>query len=152
MVSISVNGKTVVMHSAPDTPLLWVLRCEHQLTGTKFGCGIGVCGACTVLLDNTARPACQIPISTILKSRVVTIEGLDSTEARALKKAWIECDVVQCGYCQSAQLIAATALLYCHRHPTDSDVDEAMRDIACRCGTFPRIRKAIHQAARSLRP
>ncbi|MFM0557102.1 (2Fe-2S)-binding protein [Paraburkholderia sediminicola] len=152
MVSICVNGKTVVMHSSPDTPLLWVLRCEHKLTGTKFGCGIGVCGACTVLLDNNAKPACQIPISTIHNARVVTIEGLDSTEARALKKAWIECDVVQCGYCQSAQLIAATALLYCHRHPTDSDIDDAMNGIACRCGTFPRIRKAIHQAALSLRP
>src|ERR1700730_13765191 len=98
MVSISVNGKTVVMHSAPDTPLLWVLRCEHQLTGTKFGCGIGVCGACTVLLDNTARPACQIPISTILKSRVVTIEGLDSTEARAWKITRWEFEGGQFGY------------------------------------------------------
>ena len=140
------------MHSAPDTPLLWALRCERKLTGTKFGCGVGVCGACTVLLDGMAEPSCQIPLATIHNAHVVTIEGLDSPEARALKKAWIECDVVQCGYCQSAQLIAATALLYCHRHPSDADIDDAMKGIACRCGTFPRIRKAIHQAAQSLPP
>jgi isoquinoline 1-oxidoreductase subunit alpha len=152
MVSININGRTVIMHSAPDTPLLWALRCEHKLTGTKFGCGIGVCGACTVLLDNVAKQACQTPLATIHNARVVTIEGLDGPEARALKKAWIACDVVQCGYCQSAQLIAATALLYHIRHPADSDIDEAMKDIACRCGTFPRIRKAIHEAAQSLRP
>ena len=154
MVSVRINGKTVVMHSAPETPLLWALRCELEpkLTGTKFGCGIGVCGACTVLIDNIPFQACQIPICAIDKAEVVTIEGLDTPEARALKKAWIECDVVQCGYCQSAQLVAATALLYCHRHPADCDIDEAMKGIACRCGTFPRIRKAIHQAAQSLHP
>ncbi|MFD1559884.1 (2Fe-2S)-binding protein [Paraburkholderia silviterrae] len=152
MVSVSINGRTVVLHSPADTPLLWALRCEHKLTGTKFGCGIGVCGACTVLLDNVAKPSCQTALSAIDNARVVTIEGLDSPEARALKKAWLEYDVVQCGYCQSAQLIAATALLYRHRHPTDADIDEAMKGIACRCGTFPRIRKAVHAAALSLGP
>lgn len=141
------------MHAAADTPLLWALRCEPELNlrGTKFGCGIGVCGACTVLVDKVAKQACQIPLCTIHQAHIVTIEGLESPEALALKKAWIECDVVQCGYCQSAQLVAATALLYSRRHPTDDDIDLAMKGIACRCGTFPRIRKAIHQAAQSLR-
>lgn len=120
------------------------------MTGTKYGCGIGVCGACTVLLNGEAKPACQAPVKTLQDVSVTTIEGLDSAEARALKKAWIECDVVQCGYCQSAQLIAASALLAHNPHPDDCAINEAMKHIACRCGTFPRIRKAIHQAAESL--
>jgi isoquinoline 1-oxidoreductase subunit alpha len=127
-----------------------VLRCEHKLTGTKFGCGIGVCGACTVLFNDVATPSCQIPISKIRGGEIVTIEGLRSAEARALQRAWLDCDVVQCGYCQSAQLVAATALLQHCRHPSDCDIDDAMKNILCRCGTFPRMRRAIHQAARTL--
>ncbi|MCA3184985.1 MULTISPECIES: 2Fe-2S iron-sulfur cluster-binding protein [unclassified Cupriavidus] len=147
MVSVRLNGKTVDLKSAPDTPLLWALRCEQRLTGTKFGCGIGVCGACTVLLDNRATPSCQLPLKDLRGARITTIEGLQGPVARALRAAWIEFDVVQCGYCQSAQLIAAAALLTRCVAPTEAQIDTAMRDIACRCGTFPRIRKAIHKAA-----
>lgn len=153
MVPVRINGATVEIRSEPDTPLLWVLRCELRLTGTKFGCGIGVCGACTVLLNKDARPACQAPVGTLGQVQVTTIEGLegfDATVARALRDAWTEFDVVQCGYCQSAQLMAAAALLMRVRNPGDPEIDEAMKDIACRCGTFPRIRKAIKAAAKKL--
>ncbi|GJG98658.1 (2Fe-2S)-binding protein [Cupriavidus pauculus] len=147
MVSVRLNGKTVDLKSAPDTPLLWVLRCEQRLTGTKFGCGIGVCGACTVLLDNRAAQSCQLVLKDLRDARITTIEGLQGATAQALRAAWIEFDVVQCGYCQSAQLIAAAALLARCPAPTDAQIDAAMGDIACRCGTFPRIRKAIRKAA-----
>ncbi|MGU7782825.1 (2Fe-2S)-binding protein [Burkholderia sp. PU8-34] len=150
MVSVRINGETARLDSEPDTPLLWVIRCERKLTGTKFGCGVGICGACTVLLNDQAVPACQLPVGTLDGARITTVEGLDSVEARALKDAWIAVDVVQCGYCQSAQLVAATALLMRHPRPDDKQINEAMKNIACRCGTFPRIRKAIHKAAESL--
>ncbi|TCW84339.1 isoquinoline 1-oxidoreductase [Burkholderia sp. SRS-46] len=150
MVSVRINGETARIRSEPDTPLLWVIRCERKLTGTKFGCGVGICGACTVLLNDQPVPACQIPVGTLDGAHVTTIEGLDSVEARALKDAWLACDVVQCGYCQSAQLVVAAALLSRCPHPDDRQIDDAMKDIACRCGTFPRLRKAIHLAAKSL--
>jgi len=151
MVQVTLNGKTVTVNSAPDTPLLWVLRCELGLTGTKFGCGVGICGACTVLVGKEPKPACRELVKGINNARVTTIEGLDGPVADALRKAWIACDVVQCGYCQSAQLIAAAALLTRRRAPSDADINAAMKDIACRCGTFPRIRRAIHMAASALR-
>ncbi len=128
-----------------------MIRCERKLTGTKFGCGIGVCGACTVLKNrDEAVQSCQIPVGTLNGAPVTTIEGLDSVEARALQAAWLADDVVQCGYCQSAQLVTATALLMQCPHPSDRQIDDAMKGIACRCGTFPRIRKAIHRAAAAL--
>lgn len=151
MVQITVNGKTVTVQSAPETPLLWVLRCELGLTGTKFGCGIKYCGACTVLVGNHPQTTCQEPVGKLRGSSVTTIEGLQGKVADALRKAWIDCDVVQCGYCQSAQLIAAAALLQANKSPSDLDIDQAMKEISCRCGTFPRIRRAIHQAATALR-
>ncbi|KVV04108.1 (2Fe-2S)-binding protein [Burkholderia ubonensis] len=150
MVSVRINGETAHVDSEPDTPLLWVIRCERKLTGTKFGCGVGICGACTVLLNDQAVPACQIPVGTLNGARITTVEGLDSAEARALKDAWLAVDVVQCGYCQSSQLVAATALLMRCPRPDDRQIDEAMKNIACRCGTFPRIREAIHKAVESL--
>ncbi|RZT36618.1 (2Fe-2S)-binding protein [Cupriavidus agavae] len=151
MVQLTVNGKPVTVSAAPETPLLWVLRCELGLTGTKFGCGIGVCGACTVLVGKEIRQACREPVKTLAAARVTTIEGLSGPIADALRRAWTDCDVVQCGYCQSAQLIAAAALLTRRRAPSDAEIDAAMKDIACRCGTFPRIRRAIHMAAAALR-
>jgi isoquinoline 1-oxidoreductase alpha subunit len=127
-----------------------VIRCERKLTGTKFGCGVGICGACTVLMNDQAVPSCQLPVGTLNGAHITTIEGLDSAEARALRAAWLDDDVVQCGYCQSAQLVAATALLSRCPRPDDSQIDDAMKSITCRCGTFTRIRKAIHKAATSL--
>jgi len=150
MVQLTINNKTVDIHSPPETPLLWVLRCERHLTGTKFGCGIGVCGACTVLMNGKAQQSCQLTVGSLHGARITTIEGLDGPVARALREAWIELDVVQCGYCQSAQLIAADALLSRCPAPTTAQINDAMRDIACRCGTFPRILKAIRRAADTL--
>lgn len=150
MSSVMINGQQRNITSAPDTPLLWVLRCELKLTGTKFGCGIGVCGACTVLVDGAARQACQCPVKTLANSNVTTIEGLNSREAEALRAAWIERDVVQCGYCQSGQLVAATALLMCTQNPGEDEIKSALSNILCRCGTYPRILIAIKDAVRSL--
>ena len=151
VVRVTVNGKIVDVGSAPETPLLWVLRCELGLTGTKFGCGIGVCGACTVFVGKEAKPACREAIKQLHGVSVTTIEGLHGPVADALRRAWTDCDVVQCGYCQSAQLIAAAALLARRKSPSDADIDAAMKDIVCRCGTYTRIRRAIHQAAAALR-
>lgn len=152
MLSLSINDKTVSVQSDPNTPLLWVLRCELGLTGTKYGCGIGVCRACTVQLNGTADVACMNPISRLATTRIVTIEGLRGAQAQALKAAWLDLDVVQCGYCQSAQLMAASALLSKIPKPSDADIDQHMSGIVCRCGTYPRIRAAIHQAAGHARP
>ncbi|MGF6532298.1 isoquinoline 1-oxidoreductase alpha subunit [Paraburkholderia sp. GAS206C] len=148
MLTLDINGKKVMVKSDPATPLLWVLRCELGMTGTKFGCGIGVCGACTVHLDGAAQVSCQAVISTLGDSRITTIEGLGGAEAVALKAAWSNIDVVQCGYCQSAQLMAASALLKQKPTPSDKDINDAMSNVVCRCGTYPRIRAAIHEAAR----
>ena len=147
MTSLTINRKHVEVQSEPDTPLLWVLRGELQLTGTKFGCGMALCGACTVHLDGEPVRACVTPISTVGSREVTTIEGLTGPQVAALKSAWTEVDVVQCGYCQSGQLMTAAALLRQIPKPTDADIDAAMSGTLCRCGTYPRIRAAIHRAA-----
>jgi isoquinoline 1-oxidoreductase subunit alpha len=148
MLTLNINGRQVEVKSDPTTPLLWVLRCELGMTGTKFGCGIGVCGACTVHLDGAAEVSCQPFVGDLRGRRITTIEGLEGPEARALRAAWSEIDVVQCGYCQSAQLMAAAALLKAKARPSDQDINDAMSNVVCRCGTYPRIRAAIHEAAR----
>jgi isoquinoline 1-oxidoreductase alpha subunit len=146
--SITVNGKVHSIDVDEDTPLLWVLRDTLGLTGTKFGCGMAMCGACTVHLDGQPVRSCSIPVSAVT-GRVTTIEGLSGREARAVQAAWIERDVPQCGYCQSGQVMAAVALLRRSAKPTDSDIDTAMTNI-CRCATYLRIRAAIHEAAGTL--
>jgi len=147
MSSVIVNGSVMKVEADPQTPLLWILRCELKMTGTKFGCGVGICGACTVHLDGKAALACQTKISQVGTQKVTTIEGLRGEVAERVKAAWIDLDVVQCGYCQSAQLMAASALLAQKPKPTDADIDTFLSGIVCRCGTYPRIRAAIHQAA-----
>lgn len=151
--SLNINGRAVAVRADPDMPLLWVLRCELGMTGTKFGCGVGICGACTIHLDGAACLACQTTMSCVSSTqKITTIEGVQGAEAQALKAAWIDLDVVQCGYCQSAQLMAACALLKRKPNPSDADIDAAMSNIVCRCGTYPRVRAAIHQAAAKRRP
>ncbi|MGE3525475.1 MAG: (2Fe-2S)-binding protein [Gemmatimonadales bacterium] len=147
MIEITINGKRVRAESTPDTPLLWVLRDELQLTGTKFGCGIGQCGACTVHLEGQAIRSCQTPVSAVEGRKITTIEGLSKNGDHPVQKAWIEEQVPQCGYCQSGQIMAAAALLAQNRKPTDQDIDAAMQGNVCRCGTYQRIRKAVHRAA-----
>jgi isoquinoline 1-oxidoreductase alpha subunit len=148
-ISFTVNGKRETVNVAPDTPLLWVLRDTLGMTGTKFGCGIAQCGACTVHLDGVATRTCVLPISAVANKRVTTIEGLSKNRAHPVQRAWIAEDVPQCGYCQSGQIMAAAALLAKKPHPTDADIDEAMTNI-CRCGTYQRIRAAIHRAAQGV--
>ncbi|MBP0590596.1 (2Fe-2S)-binding protein [Paraburkholderia sp. LEh10] len=143
---LNINGKTVEVHSDPATPLLWVLRCELKMTGTKFGCGVGICGACTVHVGKEAKRSCQEKLSAIGAQSITTIEGLQGPHVRALKEAWARIDVVQCGYCQSAQLMAASALIQRNPNPSSKDIDCALRGIICRCGTYPRIRQAILEA------
>ena len=147
--SLSINGKIMSVEADDDTPLLWVLRDNLNLVGTKFGCGVAQCGACTVDLDGEAMRSCVLPVSAVGKRKVVTIEGLSEDGNHPLQKAWEELDVSQCGYCQSGQLMAASALLKSTPEPTDEQIDEAMTNI-CRCGTQVRIRKAIHLAAKKL--
>jgi isoquinoline 1-oxidoreductase alpha subunit len=144
---LKINGKPVQVQSEPDTPLLWMLRGELHLTGTKFGCGMALCGACTVHLDAEPVRSCVTPIAAVGTRDITTIEGLQGGEAEALKTAWTALDVVQCGYCQSGQLMSACALLQKIPHPSDADIDAAMAGNICRCGTYPRIRAAIHAAA-----
>jgi len=151
MIELNVNGKATRIDADPSTPLLWALRDALGLTGTKFGCGIAACGACTVHIDGQPRRACVTPISTVAGARIVTIEGIEGERiGRAVQDAWVRNDVVQCGYCQSGQVMAATALLQQKKNPSDRDIDEAMSGIACRCGTYVRIRAAIKDAAKSL--
>ena len=145
-VALTVNGKAVQVEAEPDTPLLWVIREHLKLTGTKFGCGIAQCGACTVHLDGEPVRSCSMPVSAAAGKRVVTIEGLSRDSSHPVQKAWLELDVPQCGYCQSWQIMAAAALLAKNPQPTDKDIDEAMTNI-CRCGTYQRIRAAVHLAA-----
>jgi isoquinoline 1-oxidoreductase alpha subunit len=145
-IAFTVNGKRQSVDVAPDTPLLWVLRDNLGLTGTKFGCGIAQCGSCTVHLDGAPTRSCVIPISTVEGKRVTTIEGLSRDRSHPVQQAWIAEDVPQCGYCQSGQIMAAVALLDKTPKPTDADIDAAMTNI-CRCGTYQRIRAAIHRAA-----
>jgi isoquinoline 1-oxidoreductase alpha subunit len=146
-VSLFINGKRRTVNADAAMPLLWVLRDVVGLTGTKFGCGIAQCGACTVHLDGVAVRSCSVPLSAAAGKRVTTIEGLSPDRSHALQRAWLELDVPQCGYCQSGQLMSAAALLAKTPHPSDEDIDEAMNGNICRCGTYQRIRAAIHRAA-----
>jgi isoquinoline 1-oxidoreductase subunit alpha len=148
--TVRINGSTHQVEAEDDTPLLWVLRDILGMTGTKFGCGVALCGACTVIIDGTPRRSCITPISSVGNSTVTTIEGIDATpQGRALQRAWLDLNVVQCGYCQSGQLMSAAALLMAAPKPSDSEIDAAMSGNVCRCGTYQRIRAAIHQAAAS---
>ena len=150
MSTLTVNGKAIEIQAEADTPLLWVLRGELQLTGTKYGCGMALCGACTVHLDGVPVRGCVTPLSAVGTRELTTIEGLAGREADAVRAAWIALDVVQCGYCQSGQVMAAAALLKLNPKPTDTDIDAALSGNICRCGTSPRIRAAVHDAARRL--
>jgi aerobic-type carbon monoxide dehydrogenase small subunit (CoxS/CutS family) len=156
-IGFTVNGKDVSVSAEPDTPLLWVLREDLALTGTKFGCGIAACGACSVHVDGELTRSCSVPVSEIAGKAVTTIEGLKAEDGtfHAVQQAWIEAQVPQCGYCQSGQIMAAVALIERTGSPSDAQIDEAMTNI-CRCGTYPRIRKAIHaatgQAAKAAKP
>lgn len=146
--NLTVNGKKYTVDADPDTPLLWVIRDYVGLKGTKFGCGMALCGACTVHLDGQPIRSCSTPVSTVkTTNKITTIEGISSNTDHAVQKAWIEAQVPQCGYCQSGQIMSAVALLKTNPNPSDSDIDEAMSGNICRCGTYPRIRKAIHHAA-----
>ncbi|HEV8660655.1 MAG TPA: (2Fe-2S)-binding protein [Thermoanaerobaculia bacterium] len=144
---LTVNGKPRTVSAAPDTPLLWVLRDEFGLTGTKFGCGMGLCGACTVLSNGEAIRSCSTAISDVKGKKIVTIEGLSPNGDHPLQKAWMNENVAQCGYCQVGQIMSAAALLAKKPKPSDEDIDAAMEGNICRCGTYQRIRKAIHRAA-----
>ncbi len=146
-IALYVNGIQQKIDSPPDTPLLWALRDELNLTGTKFGCGASLCGACTVLIEGVPSRSCQRPVSTLSGQEIQTIEGLHSKEATAIRQAWTELNVVQCGWCQSGQIVSATALLKKNSTPSALQIDQAMRGNLCRCGTYPRIKKAIHLAA-----
>jgi isoquinoline 1-oxidoreductase alpha subunit len=148
MISLRVNRKDHTVNDSPDTPLLWVLRESLGLTGTKFGCGMALCGACTVHLDGEAVRSCVTPVARAAGKEVTTIEGLPPEIGRPLQDAWITQDVPQCGYCQSGQIMAAAVLLRECPRPTDADIDDAMTGNICRCGTYQRIRQAIHLAAR----
>jgi isoquinoline 1-oxidoreductase alpha subunit len=149
MVKLNVNGKTVDVNADGDMPLLWVLREQLGLTGTKYGCGIAQCGACSVHIDGEVQRSCSIPINSLKSTdKIITIEGLSSNGDHPVQKAWFALDVPQCGYCQSGQIMAAAALLQTKPRPTDADIDEAMTNV-CRCGTYQRIRVAVHQAAGS---
>lgn len=147
MFQVTVNGERRTVDVDPDTPLLWVLRDELQMTGTKFGCGIAACGACTVHMDGSPVRSCQMPIEAVGDSQITTIEGVDTKAAKAVQTAWVELQVPQCGYCQSGQIMSATSLLTETPKPTDDDIDAAMYGNACRCATYVRIRKAIHRAS-----
>ena len=147
MMKLTVNGKTHDLDVEGDTPLLWVIRDEVGLTGTKFGCGIGACGACTVLLEGEPTRSCVLPMSAVAGRSITTIEGLSADKSHPVQKAWIAESVPQCGYCQSGMILTAAALLKRKANPTDTEIDSAMTNI-CRCGTYDRVRKAIHRAAR----
>ena len=150
VVSLNVNGHSHRVDADAQTPLLWVLRDEIGLTGTKFGCGVAQCGACTVHVDGQAMRSCVTPVSAIAGRKVTTIEGLSSRAAKAVQKAWVDLDVVQCGYCQSGQIMSATVLLEQNPKPSDQDIDQAMAGNICRCATYVRIRAAIHAASAQL--
>ncbi|MFN3494307.1 MAG: (2Fe-2S)-binding protein [Hydrogenophaga sp.] len=150
---LRLNGQTLQVSAEPDTPLLWLLRGELQLTGTKFGCGMALCGACTVHLDGVPTRSCVTPLSAVGNQEVTTIEGVSERNARvaeAVRAAWLEVDVVQCGYCQSGQIMTAVGLLSTTPQPSDADIDAAMSGVLCRCGTYPRIRAAVVRAAEQL--
>ena len=150
MTTLTINGQTVTVNAEPDTPLLWVLRADLRLTGTKFGCGMALCGACTVHADGQPIRACVTPVSAVAGQAITTIEGITGPEIAALRAAWTAVDVVQCGYCQGGQLMSACALLKSNPRPDEAAIDAAMSGNLCRCGTYPRIRAAIQLAARRL--
>ena len=152
MISLKVNGKRYRVEVAPDTPLLWVIRESLGLTGTKFGCGISVCGACTVHINGEAVRSCVTPVSAVVGKEIVTIEGLSARGRHPVQQAWFEDDVPQCGYCHSGQIMSAAALLARNPKPSDADIDEAMSGNLCRCGTYQRIRRAIHRASGMMAP
>jgi aerobic-type carbon monoxide dehydrogenase small subunit (CoxS/CutS family) len=151
MITLNVNGRTRQVDVEPDTPLLWALRDGLHLTGTKYGCGIAQCGACTVHLDGQPVRACVTPVSAVGGRAITTIEGLHPTADHPLQHAWVEAQVPQCGYCQSGQIMSAAALLARNPRPTDRDIDDAMAGNICRCGTYQRIRRAIHRAGSAMR-
>ena len=144
---LNVNGREIDVEAASDTPLLWVLRDHLGMTGTKYGCGMALCGACTVHVDGVATRSCVLPLAAVEGRRIATIESLSADRSHPVQQAWLELDVPQCGYCQSGQIMSAAALLAGNPSPTDEDIDAAMSGNICRCGTYPRIRKAIHRAA-----
>jgi isoquinoline 1-oxidoreductase subunit alpha len=151
MIKLTVNGKTHQVDVDPDTPLLWALRDTLHLTGTKYGCGQALCGACTVHVDGTPMRSCSVPVSSVVGRQISTIEAVDSGRVgQAVQAAWRKLDVVQCGYCQSGQIMSAVALLSENRRPSDADIDAAMSGNLCRCATYVRIRAAIHEAAGTL--
>ncbi|MFD1341969.1 (2Fe-2S)-binding protein [Litorisediminicola beolgyonensis] len=150
MAKFTVNGEEVTVDVEADTPLLWALRDELRLTGTKFGCGIAQCGACTVMVDGMPRRSCVTPVGQVEGSDIETIEGVSGPEAEAVQAAWVDIDVPQCGWCQSGQVMSATALLRMVPKPSDEDIDNAMAGNICRCATYVRIRNAIHNAADTL--
>ena len=152
MARITVNDNTLDVDASPDTPLLWVLRDHLAMTGTKYGCGMALCGACTVHLDGAAVRSCVLPLGSLEGRHITTIEGLSHGRSHAVQRAWIELDVPQCGYCQSGQIMSAAALLAAKPDPSDAEIDAAMAGNLCRCGTYPRIRKAIHRAAQLFTP
>ena len=147
MIKLQVNGKRHELEMDPDTPLLWALRDELQLTGTKYGCGIAQCGACIVLIDGQPVRSCITPLASVANKKITTIEGLSVDRSHPVQQAWIDTEVPQCGYCQSGQILAAAALLASNPKPEDADIDAAMSGVLCRCGTYPRIRQAIKKIA-----
>ncbi len=147
MISLLINNQTYQIDADPEMPLLWAIRDLVELTGTKFGCGIAVCGACSVLIDGKRSYSCTYPVGDAMGKKITTIEGLTDKAGLAIQQAWIELQVPQCGYCQSGQIISATVLLKTKSDPTDADIDMAMQGNLCRCGTYQRIRAAIHRAA-----
>lgn len=146
-ITLNVNGKKVTIDVDPATPVLWVLREHLQLVGTKYGCGVAQCGACTILLDNVAVRSCMLPVSAVAQKNITSIEGLSANGDHPVQKAWIEKDVAQCGYCQTGQIMSAVALLRSNPNPTDAQIDAAMSGNICRCGTYLRIKEAIKAAA-----
>jgi isoquinoline 1-oxidoreductase subunit alpha len=150
MLTLKINGKDTTTDAEPEMPLLWLLRGELKMTGSKFGCGMALCGACTVHVDGEPTRGCVTPIAAVVGKQVTTIEGLQGKEADAVRAAWLKVDVVQCGYCQGGQIMAAAALLKKNPKPSDTEIDTAMDGNLCRCGTYPRIRAAIAQAAATL--
>ena len=150
-ISFNLNGSAVSVQSEPDTPLLWVIRDEIGLTGTKFGCGKAQCGSCTVHVNGSAVRACQTPVSSVSGKKVATVESLSADNSHPLQKAWIKHQVPQCGYCQSGQLMSAAALLSKNKNPSDGDIDAAMAGNLCRCGTYNRVRSAVKDAAAEMR-
>jgi isoquinoline 1-oxidoreductase subunit alpha len=147
---LTINGRVHEVRAEPDTPLLWLLRGELQMTGTKFGCGMALCGACTVHVDGQPTRGCVTPLEAVGARPVTTIEGLSGPVAEAVRAAWLELDVSQCGWCQSGQIMTTVALLAANPRPTDADIDAALAGNLCRCGTYPRLRAAVHAAAKRL--